>query len=451
MRIYDTAKGAKVELIAPDQHTFSMYVCGPTVYDSPHLGHGRMACVFDLLRRHLTHRGLEVTHVSNITDVDDKIVARAVAERKSPHEIAQTYEDQWWTAMESLAVSRPTHAPRATEWLEEMFVTITQLREGGFAYETADGVYLDVSQVSDYGSISHQNIAALRAGARVVVDDAKRAPADFALWKSVPESEFGYESPFGFGRPGWHTECVAMSHGLLGDSFDLHGGAMDLIFPHHENELAQARLLGRGFARCWVHNGFVEMQGEKMSKSLGNTLSLADTIATWGGATVRFAYLRSSYRAPCEITDDTLHDSARALSRIEECLTRVDAISHGGHEEADQGVLERFGDALDDDLDTPLALSVLFESVRAANVAIDSEDWLRARRFAQAIRVMCDWLGLSLPDRDAVPESVHARVHEREVAKQSHDYVLADRIRDELREEGFAVKDTPEGPRVGVI
>jgi len=449
--MYDTEKGAKVELITPDQHTFSMYVCGPTVYGSPHLGHGRMACVFDLLRRHLVHRGLEVTFVSNITDVDDKIVARAATEKKPPGEIAKTYEQEWWEAMALLGVAAPTHAPRATEWLDEMFTTIAELRAKGFAYDTSEGVYLDVSQVPDYGSLSHQDVSALRAGARVVVDDFKRSPADFALWKFVGMTEFGYESPFGFGRPGWHTECVAMSHGLLGDTFDLHGGGLDLIFPHHENELAQARLLGRGFARHWVHNGFVEMEGEKMSKSLGNTRGLAEIIALFGGPVVRFAYLRSSYRAPCELGDDSLGDSRRAISRIRECLSRLDGTPDPAGIGPDEEALGRFGAALDDDLDTPLALSVLFDAVRAANSAIDCQDWPSAHSLGEAVREMCDWLGIALADHESISEDVAARVAERERAKERRDYALADRIRQEVRLEGFEIRDTPEGPRVGPI
>ena len=283
LRLHDTATGEVRPLELRDEGRVSMYVCGPTVYDLPHLGHGRFTLVFDVLRRHLIASGLDVTYVSNITDIDDKIIEKAAAEGRSEAEVAGEFEDEWWQAMDRLNVLRPDEIPHATAFVDGMVATIAELLAAGVAYTTSDGVYLDTSTVDGYGLLAGQPLDSLRAGARVEGNEEKRSPLDFALWKSAKPGEPVWPAPFGEGRPGWHTECVVMSLDLLGEGFDLHGGGLDLKFPHHENERAQAVALGRPFARHWAHNGWVMVEGEKMSKSLGNFTSLTDLLAKADG------------------------------------------------------------------------------------------------------------------------------------------------------------------------
>jgi len=266
LQIFDTAQGKVVPLQTREPGKVSMYVCGPTVYGPPHLGHGRFALVFDVLRRYLEWSGLEVTYVSNITDIDDKIIERGRAEDRDPAEIARRCEVVWWDAMDRIGVKRPTHDPHATAYVDQMVELIGDLVDAGKAYETSDGVYLDVTAVPGYGLLARQSLDSLLSGARVEAVEEKHNPADFVLWKRAKPGEPTWPSPWGEGRPGWHTECVVMSLHLLGQDFDLHGGGQDLAFPHHENERAQAVALGRTFARHWMHNGFVEVSGEKMSK-----------------------------------------------------------------------------------------------------------------------------------------------------------------------------------------
>jgi cysteinyl-tRNA synthetase len=440
--IYDTASNAKVQLSPGGEGKFRMYVCGPTVYDDPHLGHGRMAVVFDLLRRRLEAQGVEVVMVQNITDVDDKIIDRAKRENRSVPEVAQDYERSWFEATEALGVKLPTHSPRASDWIGEMVGLIEQMINAGAAYRTADGVYLSVERVPGYPVLSRQQLDDLKAGARVEVDEDKLSPADFALWKLVDGNEFGYESPFGWGRPGWHTECVAMSLGLLGEAFELHGGGMDLIFPHHDNELAQAKVLGRRFAKTWMHNGFVVMEGEKMSKSLGNVLSLSEAIHRFGGSAVRFAYLRAHYRSPIEMSPDAIEEASRALERISDFLDLAKP-GYGADEEA----LARFRASLDDDLDTPKALAVLFDEVRSGNLSLANGSREEASRAALTVGLMLKELGINLEERE-LPHEVVKMVADRERAKGMRDFATADRIRSEVENMGYQIKDTKEGPKV---
>ena len=274
LRLHDTATGTIEPLVLREPGTVSMYVCGPTVYDVPHIGHGRFALAFDILRRYLEFSGFDVRYVSNITDIDDKIIARANSEGRTLTDVAREFEAAWFAALDGLGVKRPTVSPRATEYVDDMVALVSDLVARGIAYETSDGVYLSVDRVAGYGLLARQSLDSLRSGARVEPGEEKRSPLDFVLWKKAKPGEPTWPAPFGDGRPGWHTECVVMSLDLLGDGFDLHGGGIDLAFPHHENERAQAVAVDRPFAHHWVHNGHVMMAGEKMSKSLGNFTSL---------------------------------------------------------------------------------------------------------------------------------------------------------------------------------
>ena len=295
LQLHDTATGEVRPLELRDEGRVSMYVCGPTVYDLPHLGHGRFTLVFDVLRRHLIASGLAVTYASNITDIDDKIIEKAAAEGRSESAVAAEFEAAWWEAMDRLNVLRPDEIPHATAFVGDMVAMIAELLDRRLAYATSDGVYLDTSQVDGYGLLAGQPLDSLRAGARVEGNDEKRSPLDFALWKTAKPGEPVWPAPFGDGRPGWHTECVVMSLDLLGEGFDLHGGGLDLKFPHHENERAQAVALGRRFARHWAHNGWVMVEGEKMSKSLGNFTSLTDLLAKADGRDRKSTRLNSSH------------------------------------------------------------------------------------------------------------------------------------------------------------
>jgi cysteinyl-tRNA synthetase len=386
-----------------------MYVCGPTVDGVPHLGHGRFSLVFDVLRRYLLFTGLEVTYVSNITDIEDKIIARAEAAGLPIAEFTAANEALWWAVMDALGVMRPDETPHATAYVDRMIDLVEQLVERGVAYETGDGVYLSVMDVPGYGLLARQPLSSLRAGARVEADEEKRSPLDFVLWKKAKEGEPSWEAPWGAGRPGWHTECVVMSLDLLGDGFDLHGGAIDLIFPHHENERAQAVAVGRDFAHHWVHNGWVTVDGEKMSKSLGNFTSLSDLLERSDARAYRLLVLRSHYRSPIEVTRETIADAEAGLARLDEMARRfgignlladgpvVDpAVASGpDRDDIDPSAVARFRARMDDDLDTPGALAILFELVRSANSAADAGDRGAASRAAATAALLGASFGLT--------------------------------------------------------
>jgi cysteinyl-tRNA synthetase len=435
-----------------------MYVCGPTVYDAPHIGHGRFSLVFDVLRRYLIFIGLRVTYVSNITDIEDNIIERAAERGIEPSELTATYEAAWWAAMDALGVMRPDETPHATAYVDRMVELVSELVGLGVGYETADGVYLSVSDVPGYGLLARQPLESLRAGARVEADQEKRSPLDFALWKKAKPGEPTWDSPWGPGRPGWHTECVVMSLDLLGDGFDLHGGAIDLIFPHHENERAQAVAVGRQFARHWVHNGWVTVDGEKMSKSLGNFTSLEDLLSRGDGRAYRLLVLRSHYRSPIEVTPDTVRDAESGLARLDEMARRFalsDPLADGPVIAPPEGDTEteaiaRFRRHMDDDLDTPGALATVFDLVRRANAAADAGDSPAAAATARTAALLCAALGLSLrADPPVEVDRLTAeKVHQRDVARAAGDWSRADALRDELEAAGWLVEDGPDGTRV---
>lgn len=452
LSLNDTATGAVTPLELRDPGKVSMYVCGPTVYDLPHLGHGRFTLVFDVLRRYLLFLGLEVTYVSNITDIDDNIIGRANREGRSEPEVAAEFENRWWEAMDALGVLRPDEVPHATSFVDQMIDTITELIDRGVAYVIDEGVYLDVSKVPDYGLLAGQPLESLRAGARVETDEAKRSPLDFALWKAAKPEEPAWEAPFGAGRPGWHTECVVMSLALLGEGFDLHGGGLDLKFPHHENERAQSVALGRPFARHWAHNGWVMVGGEKMSKSLNNFTSLTDLLEKSDGRAYRLLVLRSHYRAPVEVTQDTIADAERGLDRLDAFARRFELVCpegpvrlDDGHE-ADLEAVQRFVTLMDDDLQTPQALGLVFELVGAANSAADAGDQATARTLASTVVLLCASMGLWLEGTATmIDEGTRALATERDAARAAKNFERSDAIRDELVAQGWIVEDTAQG------
>lgn len=451
LRLFDSAVLSSVEVIEPGATSLTLYNCGPTVYDDPHIGHGRAILTFDLLRRYLEYRGVSVRHVSNITDIDDKIIERAAERHVSPSEIAQEYEARWWAAVDALGAKRPTHAPRATEWIPQMRDLVLRLVDSGAAYVGDDGVYLEVHKVADYGLLARQDLGDLRAGARVATQAFKRSPLDFALWK-FSQSEPSYEFPLGDGRPGWHTECVVMSLGLLGEGFDLHGGGLDLRFPHHENERAQAVALGARFAKHWIHHGFVEVSGEKMSKSLGNFTTLTELLSHVDPRAYRLLVARAHYRSPLEVSPDLLDEASSTLGRIDRFMQRVGEVEHSAQDEPDDEsyrmVAEAFIGAMDDDLDTPRAMANLFDAISRANADFDANAIPRALGAGRAIRDIVSALGLFVETEIAIPPEISELANRRVAAKAGKDYALADRIREEIVALGYVIDDVPEGFRL---
>ena len=447
LHLFDTAQGKVVPFEPREPGKVSMYVCGPTVYGPPHLGHGRFSLVFDVLRRYLTWTGLEVNYVSNITDIDDKIINRANDEGRDWSEIAQKCEQVWWKAMEAIGVERPTSDPHATAYVDQMVELIADLIARDVAYVSDDGVYFTPTAVADYGLLARQSIESLQAGARVEVADHKHSPIDFALWKFAKAGEPSWPSPWGEGRPGWHTECVVMSLDLLGDGFDLHGGGQDLAFPHHENERAQALAAGRTFARHWMHNGFVEVSGEKMSKSLGNFTNLLDLVESTDPRAYRLLVLRSHYRTPVEVTHATTDDASAALRRLDAFARRA---SNAGLDSAPDGPsIEAFRVAMDRDLDTPAAVALLFGLVGQANTALDAGDSAAAAPLAAAAFEICRAVGLVLNSGgEEVPAEILERAKARDEAREAKDWAAADAIRDELTAAGWLVEDTADGTQV---
>ena len=443
IRLHDTASGRVKELALRDRGRVSMYVCGPTVYDVPHVGHGRSVLVYDVLRRYLEWSGLDVHHVSNVTDVDDKIIARAQRDGRSASDVATQYEAVWYDAVDALGVLRPAEDPHATDYIDDMVDAVRRLVERGVGYETSDGVYFGVESVEGYGLLARQPLESLRAGERVDVVEEKRSPLDFALWKKAKPGEPAWESPWGPGRPGWHTEGVVMSLGRLGDGFALHTGGLDLQFPHHENERAQAVALGHVFARHWMHHAFVEIGGEKMSKSLDNFTSLSDLLARTDPRAYRLLVLQSHYRSPMELEPERLDEAEHSLRRIDELARRTARL---GPAPVPREAIERFQAHMDDDLGTPGATAVLFDVVKQANAALDRGEAGAGASGAAAALEIARVMGLEARTGDVRPDEEAARlVAERETARRAGDYARADALRAELSARGWTVKDTPEG------
>jgi cysteinyl-tRNA synthetase len=402
--------------------------------------------VFDVLRRYLVWSGNDVTYVSNITDIDDRIIERAQREERDWRDITSRCEGVWYRAMDKLNVKRPDRDPHATAYVEDMVRLIERLMERGVAYETADGVYFQSERVDDYGLLARQPLESLKAGARVEGIDEKRSPVDFALWKKAKPGEPTWPSPWGPGRPGWHTECVVMSLDLLGDGFDIHGGGQDLAFPHHENERAQAVTDGRRFARYWLHNGFVEVEGTKMSKSLGNVTNLLDLVEQYDPRAYRLLVLRSHYRSPIDVTHETLQDAERSLQRLDTFARR--AAELGVAAEPDREALDRFRAAMDDDLDTPGATALVFDLVRRANTLL-GEDTEAAAPLVAAVLEITGALGLELHTWGGeVPESIRELAQQRDAARAARDWAAADVLRDRIVASGYVVEDTPAGTEV---
>ena len=450
LHLYDTVSRSARELALREPGKVSIYLCGPTVYGPAHLGHGRATLSYDILSRYLEWTGLDVRLVSNITDIEDKIVERAVREGRPWKSITTKCEAMWFEAMDGINVKRPTDVPRATEYVDEMVEMIGELIAADKAYATDDGVYMDVESVDDYGLLALQTLDDMRTGGgdREVVGAAqKRHPSDFALWKfkagEPTESDPAWPSPWGAGRPGWHSECVVMSLDLLGEGFDLHCGGQDLRFPHHENERAQAVALGKTFANHWMHHAFVvDAEGEKMSKSIGNVSNLLDLIEHYDPRGYRLVLLQSHYRSPVKLGQAMIDAAVRALAGLDGFATRTAEMSG----ESDVATIDAFRIAMDDDLDTPKAMALVFDTVRKVNVGIDAGSDVSG--LVAAVNEICAAVGLELSAGSDVPDDVAAQAAALDQARADMDYAAADAIRDVLQGDGWLVETTKDGTSV---
>lgn len=452
--LYNTLTHKKMPFVPLVEGKVSLYVCGPTVYNYIHLGNARPIVFFDTMRRYFTYKGYDVTYISNFTDVDDKIIKRANEEGKSAKEVAEFYINAFFEDTKKLNVMQATKHPKVSEYMKEIIHFIEALIEKGFAYVLDNGdVYYSVRQYEGYGRLSGRNVDEMQSGARVAVDEAKHDPLDFALWKSAKPNEPSWSSPWGEGRPGWHIECSAMSRELLGNTFDIHGGGQDLIFPHHENEIAQSCALHHGeMANYWVHNGFITINEEKMSKSKGNFFLLREILAKHAPEVVRFYLLSVHYRSPLDFDDEKLDMAKKGLERIRNCLLALKAVTSETGASAEgllESLKENFEKAMDDDFNTALAISALFDGVREANILIkEGLSKNEAEKIYQALITYMDILGISLSedrgDMALVDDLMNLIISLRKEARSEKNFALSDKIRDELQKLGITLEDGKE-------
>jgi len=473
IQVHDTLTARKRELVPLVPGTIGLYVCGPTVYDYSHLGHARCYVVWDVVVRHLRQRGLEVRYVRNFTDVDDKIIRRANERGEDPAALASRFADAFHEDMDALGCVRPDVEPRVTGTMPEIVALIGTLVARGFAYAPGNGdVYYAVRKFPEYGRLAKRNLDDLLAGARVEPGDAKRDPLDFALWKGAKPGEPSWDSPWGKGRPGWHIECSAMTRKHLGDSFDLHAGGKDLVFPHHTNEIAQSvaassdALRADDYARYWLHNGFVEIDDEKMSKSLGNFFTVRDVLARYDGEGLRWFLLGTHYRNDFNFSDAVLDEAERRLGYLYETLAKAERSAGGAIPAAQGGFVEPCRAALDDDFNTPQVLGLLADAFTAANALADRKgkktpaERAELASFARDVRAVCATLGVLQRDpaealralrdkaakRRGIDEArVEAAIAARAEARRAKDFARSDALRDELLAIGVAIMDGPEG------
>jgi cysteinyl-tRNA synthetase len=458
VRIYNTLTRRKEDLETLEPNTVSMYVCGPTVYSKAHVGHAMSAIVFDIIRRYLEFRGYEVRYVMNFTDVDDKIIDRAQQEDMDPFELAEGYIQEFRENLQALNIKPATVNPRATEEIEYIIRMIVELGESGYAYTTDGDVYFRVTRDDDYGKLSNRRLEDMQAGARIGVDERKEHPMDFALWKSTKPGEPAWDSPWGKGRPGWHIECSAMNLHHLGEQIDIHGGGNDLIFPHHENEIAQTEsLTGKPFARYWVHNGMMQLGGEKMSKSLGNLVTIDEFLAENEADVLRIMVLNSSYRNPLTFSQEVLEQSKKALERLRSALRPGTGKEGQTSEEAEAPLSQQvketshgFIAAMDDDFNTAGALGYLFDLVRSINQARDAGASPAALQEAkQNLLELTGVLGLSLERQQTAGGEAAAfidlLVELRSELRKQKLWTLSDTIRDRLKDLGVIIEDSKEG------
>mgnify|MGYP001092901417 CR=1 FL=1 len=459
MKVYNTLTRKKEELVPITPGEIKMYACGPTVYNYIHIGNARPLCIFDILRRYLEYRGYNVKFVQNFTDIDDKIIRRANEEHVDFSEISERYIKEFWTDADGLNVRHATINPKATENIDAIIQIISTLIEKGYAYEAQGDVYFSTEKFKDYGKLSHQPLEDLEAGARIMVGEVKREPMDFAVWKAAKPGEPAWDSPWGKGRPGWHIECSAMNWRYLGDTIDIHCGGQDLIFPHHENEIAQSECFtGKPFAHYWMHNGYINVDNVKMSKSLGNFFTVRDVAEKYGYEPIRYLLISAQYRSPINYSTDIIEQCISALNRLYTCRDSLDFelknavdAEHDGDKAIIDGFdkyREQFIAAMDDDLNTADAIASIFELVRDINTNVVGKTPSKA--LVEGAIAMFDELtgvlGLVCNRKtETLDSDVEALIEARTNARKEKNWAEADRIRDQLKEMGIVLEDTAQG------
>lgn len=462
MQIYNSQTRKKEEFVPMVPGKVGIYACGPTVYDYFHIGNARPFIVFDVLRRYFAHRGYEVTFVQNFTDIDDKMIKRANEEGITVKQLGDRFIAEYYKDASALGIRPATVHPRATEHIGDIIHLVKTLQDKGYAYEVGGDVYFDTERDKGYGKLSGQNLEDLEAGARIDVDEGKRNPADFALWKAQKPGEPAWDSPWGKGRPGWHIECSAMSMKYLGETFDIHAGGKDLLFPHHENEVAQSECAtGKTFARYWMHNGFINIDNEKMSKSKGNFFTVRDILKEYNPEDVRMFMLSAHYRSPINFSRDMVAQAHASLQRLYTARDRMAFLLKNAaakEETAEEAALAarlreytaRFDAAMDDDLNTADALGALFEIVKDANVSLSEASGKAAVAGAlNALNELADVLGLlSRKAEEGLPADIQEMVEARAQARKEKNWKMSDELRDALKAAGYTVEDTPQGQKV---
>jgi len=458
LKIYNTLTRKKQDFSPLNDNQVTMYVCGVTLYDELHLGHARAAVVFDIIRRYLEYKGYQVIYVTNFTDVDDKMIQRAKELKTTVFELAERFIEEYFDQMEKLGVKRATYHPRATEHIKEMIELIEILKNKGIAYCVDGDVFFRVRKFPGYGKLSGQSLKELSAGVRIDVDEKKEEPFDFALWKKAKEGEPSWDSPWGKGRPGWHIECSAMAMKYLGESIDIHGGGKDLIFPHHENEIAQSEAsTGKEFAHFWVHNGLVTIDNQKMAKSTGNFITLREALEKYDGEVIRYYLLSAHYRSPLNYTKDSLQEASASMERVYNTLESIDEVTFSIKKEANlhkvypeiESLYKKFFQSMDDDFNTPSALAAIFELVRKANLILekpsDKNSKLILYEIAEKIRKMGGILGLFQGKKKKLDEKakdlIQILIDVRNILRQEKRWDLADTIRERLQKLGIHLKD----------
>mgnify|MGYP004590979305 CR=1 FL=1 len=459
MKVYNTLTRKKEELVPITPGEIKMYACGPTVYNYIHIGNARPLCIFDILRRYLEYRGYNVKFVQNFTDIDDKIIRRANEEHVDFSEISERYIKEFWTDADGLNVRHATINPKATENIDAIIQIISTLIEKGYAYEAQGDVYFSTEKFKDYGKLSHQPLEDLEAGARIMVGEVKREPMDFAVWKAAKPGEPAWDSPWGKGRPGWHIECSAMNWRYLGDTIDIHCGGQDLIFPHHENEIAQSECFtGKPFAHYWMHNGYINVDNVKMSKSLGNFFTVRDVAEKYGYEPIRYLLISAQYRSPINYSTDIIEQCIAALNRLYTCRDSLDfelKNASDAEHDGDRAIIDGFGkyreqfiDAMDDDFNTADAIASIFELVRDINTNVVGKTPSKA--LVEGAIAMFDELtgvlGLVYNRKtETLDSDVEALIEARTNARKEKNWAEADRIRDQLKEMGIVLEDTAQG------
>ncbi|NLP13989.1 MAG: cysteine--tRNA ligase [Clostridium sp.] len=461
MRLYNTLTRKKEEFKPLDEKEVRMYSCGPTVYNYFHIGNARPFIIFDTLRRYLEYRGYNVKFVQNFTDIDDKMIKRAQEENITVKELADKFIQEYFVDAKGLGIKEATVHPKATENIDAIIDIISKLEKKGFAYSVDGDVYFSTRRFKEYGKLSHQSLEDLELGSRIDVDERKEDPMDFVLWKAQKPGEPAWDSPWGKGRPGWHIECSAMANKYLSDTIDIHSGGQDLIFPHHENEIAQSEAAnGKPFARYWIHNGFINVNGEKMAKSRGNFFTVRDIANTFDYEVIRFFMLSAHYRSPINFSEDLLEQAQNGLERIYNCLDNLEYLTKNAaamemteseRELRDRliGLKEKFIDAMDDDLNTADALAAVFDIVKESNTNINAGNNPSKEIIEYAyslIKELGGVLGIAQKKQDkSIDSEIQELINKRQQARKEKDWNTADEIRDRLKDMGIILEDTPQG------